>query len=224
MPECPYDLRDYLLDELTPRERAEVERHLESSSEARQELERLRLTHTALQRLPDEEIPRRVAFVSDKVFEPSPAMRFWREFWTAAPRAAFGMAAVLLVLFGGMWLTQPAVTVDEAGWRVAFGAASPAPSPVPAPAGLTAEQAEQVREVVFQAIAEREQQQRVMLANMLSEQRPRPAVSAAEVAQVRREVQEMRSDLGDSYTLIRRDIEKLFDTVGERSTLAVLGR
>jgi anti-sigma factor RsiW len=222
MPECPYDLRDYLFDELTPRERAEVERHLESSSEARQELERLRLTHTALQRLPDEEIPRRVAFVSDKVFEPSPAMRFWREFWTAAPRAAFGMAAVLLVLFGGMWLTQPAVTVDESGWRVAFGAA--APSPVAAPASLTSEQAEQVRQVVFQAIAEREQEQRTMLAALVNEHQPAPTVSPAEMARVRREVQEMRSDLGDSYTLIRRDIEKLFDTVGERSTLAVLGR
>jgi hypothetical protein len=44
------------------------------------------------------------------------------------------------------------------------------------------------------------------------------------MARIRREVQEMRSDLGDSYTLIRRDIEKLFDAVGERSTLAVLGR
>jgi anti-sigma factor RsiW len=220
MPECPYDLRDYLLDELTPRERAEVERYLESSSEARQDLERLRLTHTALQRLPDEEIPRRVAFVSDKVFEPSPAMRFWREFWTAAPRAAFGMAAVLLVLFGGMWLTQPAVTVDETGWRVAFGAASPAV----APAGLTTEQAEQVRQVVFQAIAERQQQERTMLASMISERQPEQTVSPAEMARMRREVQEMRSDLGDSYTLIRRDIEKLFDAVGERSTLAVLGR
>ena len=220
MPECPYDLRDYLFDELTPRERAEVERYLESSSEARQELERLRLTHTALQRLPDEEIPRRVAFVSDKVFEPSPAMRFWREFWTAAPRAAFGMAAVLLVLFGGMWLTQPAVTVDESGWRVAFGPASPAA----APAALTPEQAEQVRQVVFQAIAERQQEQSAMLASMISERRPEETVSPAEMARIRREVQEMRSDLGDSYTLIRRDIEKLFDAVGERSTLAVLGR
>ena len=220
MAECPYDLRDYLLDELTPRERAEVERYLESSSEARQELERLRLTHSALQRLPDEEIPRRVAFVSDKVFEPSPAMRFWREFWTAAPRAAFGMAAVLLVLFGGMWLTRPAVTVDETGWRVAFGAASPAV----APAGLTPEQTAQVRQVVFQAIAERQQQQSAMLASMISEQQRGQTVSPAEMARVRREVQEMRSDLSDSYTLIRRDIEKLFDAVGERSTLAVLGR
>jgi hypothetical protein len=220
MPECPYDLRDYLFDELTPRERAEVERYLESSSEARQELERLRLTHTALQRLPDEEIPRRVAFVSDKVFEPSPAMRFWREFWTAAPRAAFGMAAVLLVLFGGMRFTQPAVTVNETGWHVAFGPASPAA----APAALTPEQAEQVRQVVLQAIAERQQEQSARLASMISERRPEETVSPAEMARIRREVQEMRSDLGDSYTLIRRDIEKLFDAVGERSTLAVLGR
>jgi anti-sigma factor RsiW len=222
MPECPYDLRDYLLDELTPHERTEVERYLESSSEARQELERLRLTHAALQRLPDEEIPRRVAFVSDKVFEPSSAMRFWREFWTAAPRAAFGMAAVLLVFFGGMWLTKPAVTLDEAGWRVAFGASSP--TGVAAPAGLTPEQAEQVRQVVFQAIAEREQQQRAVLAAMISERQPGQAVSPAEVAQVKREVREMKADLGDSYRLIMQNIERLSDAVGERNTLAVLGR
>jgi hypothetical protein len=59
---------------------------------------------------------------------------------------------------------------------------------------------------------------------MISERQPEQTVSPAEMARMRREVQEMRSDLGDSYTLIRRDIEKLFDAVGERSTLAVLGR
>ena len=78
MSNAPHDLRDYVLDELTLPQRAEVERFLAASVEAREEVERLRLTHQALLSLPEEEPPRRIAFVSDKVFEPSRAAAFGR--------------------------------------------------------------------------------------------------------------------------------------------------
>jgi hypothetical protein len=130
------------------------------------------------------------------------------------------MAAVLLVLFGGMWLTKPAVTIDETGWRVAFGAASPAV----AAAGLTPGQAAQVRQVVFEALAEHEQQQRTMLAKMASEQQPAPAVSAAEVMQIKRDIQEFRQDYSDSYALMRNSIEGLSKTVNGEYAFASFGQ
>ncbi len=85
------DLNAYALGEGTPAERAAAAAYLAQSSGAAHEFERLQLTLTALQGLRDEEVPRRIAFVSDPVFEPS----LWQRFWGAGPRLAFGGAAVL---------------------------------------------------------------------------------------------------------------------------------
>ena len=70
----PFDLRDYLLGELAAPERSQVENHVGSCHDCREELARLQFTQAALRALPEEEIPQRIAFVSDKVFAPSP----WR--------------------------------------------------------------------------------------------------------------------------------------------------
>lgn len=85
------DLNAYALGEGTPAERAAAAAHLAQSSEAALDFERLQLTLTALQGLRDEEVPRRIAFVSDPVFEPS----LWQRFWSSGPRLAFGGAAML---------------------------------------------------------------------------------------------------------------------------------
>jgi hypothetical protein len=71
----PFDLKDYFLKEL-PAERARWKR-TSGMPACREELDRLRLTGAALFSLRDEEIPRRIAFVSDQVFEPSPWRRWW---------------------------------------------------------------------------------------------------------------------------------------------------
>jgi hypothetical protein len=47
--------------------------------------------------MPDEEIPQRIAFVSDKVFEPSPWRRGWAAFWNSGARLGFASAAMLSV-------------------------------------------------------------------------------------------------------------------------------
>ena len=65
--------------------------HIESCGNCREELERLRATHAALLMLPEEEIPRRIAFVSDKIFEP----RWWQRIWRSAPAMGFASAALL---------------------------------------------------------------------------------------------------------------------------------
>jgi anti-sigma factor RsiW len=91
----PYDLRDYLFEELTPAQLGDVRMHLKSCASCSTELETLRSTQTALLSLRDEEIPQRIGFVSDKVFEPSPLRRWFAGFWTSAARVGFVSAAML---------------------------------------------------------------------------------------------------------------------------------
>ena len=68
----PFDLKDYFLQELPTRSSARWKRTSQDCPACREELERLRLTEAALFSLRDEEIPQRIAFVSDQIFEPSP--------------------------------------------------------------------------------------------------------------------------------------------------------
>lgn len=87
----PLDLKDYLFGVLTEAERRQVEEHARGCQACGEELDRLRLTEAALRSLPDEEPPRRIAFVSDKVFEPG----WWQRFWQSGPRLGFASAALL---------------------------------------------------------------------------------------------------------------------------------
>jgi anti-sigma factor RsiW len=136
----PFDLRDYVLDELAEPERRLVEQHARGCSACRQELEQLGATRSALLALPDEEIPRRIGFVSDPVFEPSPARRWWQAFWGSSAKLGFASAAML-----------SAALVFSAATR-------PAPAPASAPqadlAALEARFNERTAQVVRQAMAE----------------------------------------------------------------------
>ena len=68
----PFDLRDYFLQELPSPQRLQVEAHVKTCHPCREELERLQLTEAALFSLRDEEIPQRIAFVSDQFSSPRP--------------------------------------------------------------------------------------------------------------------------------------------------------
>lgn len=85
------DLKAYCVGETSPREEALVEDHVRICGNCREELERLKVTETALLTLADEPVPQRIAFVSDKVFEP----RWWQAFWRSGPAMGFAPAAVL---------------------------------------------------------------------------------------------------------------------------------
>jgi len=85
------DLKAYFLGELPAAERAPVEKHLGACAGCREELERLGSTRAALAALADEEPPQRIAFVSDKVFEP----RWFETIWRSGPAMGFASAAVL---------------------------------------------------------------------------------------------------------------------------------
>ncbi len=87
------DLQAYVLGELPEAERRGAEKYIAAHEEAALEVERLRAVLTALRTLPDEEPPRRIAFVSDKVFEP----KWYHGIWNPAARLAFAGAAMLSI-------------------------------------------------------------------------------------------------------------------------------
>lgn len=88
-------LHDYAMGELAPAEHPALEQHLAICGECAADLDRLRVTTAALRILPDREIPRRIAFVSDKVFQPSPLARFFGGFRNSAAWLGFASACVL---------------------------------------------------------------------------------------------------------------------------------
>jgi anti-sigma factor RsiW len=88
-------VRDYAFDGLAAAERRSVEQHLAQCSSCAAELDQIRLTTAALRVLPDREVPRRISFVSDRVFEPRSG--FLSGFWNSAARLGFASACVLAV-------------------------------------------------------------------------------------------------------------------------------
>lgn len=88
-------LHDYAMGELAPIEQPALEQHLAVCGDCVAELDRLRVTTAALRILPDREIPQRIAFVSDKVFQPSPLARFFAGFRNPAAWLGFASACVL---------------------------------------------------------------------------------------------------------------------------------
>lgn len=100
-------LRDYAFDEQFPQEeRRAMEQHLAGCADCALELDQLRLTTAALRTLPEREIPQRIAFVSDRVFEPS----VFRRFWNAGFASACVLAAALVV---SAWHVASVYRFDE---------------------------------------------------------------------------------------------------------------
>lgn len=97
---CEVDIKAYALGEASAAERKTVEGHLAGCGSCRAELEALGVVRAALMTVSDEEPPRRIAFVSDKIFEP----KWWqRPFggmnWAQmlAPAALAAVAAFAVV-------------------------------------------------------------------------------------------------------------------------------
>ena len=105
-----YDWKAYALGELAANERREAEGHAATCEGCRGELAQVRLTVDTLSALREEEVPRRIAFVSDKVFEP----RWWDVFLKPTLAAALVLAAAI-VMHG--YRMRPAA-VDEAAIQV----------------------------------------------------------------------------------------------------------
>ena len=106
---APFDLRDYFFGELNAAQAKAIESHVAGCEGCRRELQRLDVTKVAMMELPQEEVPRRISFVSDKVFEPS----LWQCFWQSGPKVGFASAAMI---FAGLLLIammQPAPIIRQ---------------------------------------------------------------------------------------------------------------
>src|SRR5579862_1598690 len=105
---CSIDLKAYAVGELAPREKLAVEDHARACQNCREELDRLNLTRSALASLEDEEIPRRIAFVSDRVFEP----RWWQTMWHSGPAMGFASATLVAAAIFAHGFARPVVVAN----------------------------------------------------------------------------------------------------------------
>ena len=93
-PESKPDWKAYVLRELECKTRVrQAEAHLATCSNCHEEVATLRLTLDTLSTLREEEMPRRIAFVSDKVFEP----RWWQRVFSPTFAAGVLVAAAILI-------------------------------------------------------------------------------------------------------------------------------
>jgi len=91
-PESKPDWKAYVLRELGQDAHRQAEAHLATCSTCHEEVATLRLTLDTLSTLREEEMPRRIAFVSDKVFEP----RWWQRALNQTVRSPTFAAGVLV--------------------------------------------------------------------------------------------------------------------------------
>ncbi len=94
-PESRPDWKAYVLRELGQDAHRQAEAHLATCSTCHEEVAMLRLTLDTLSTLREEEMPRRIAFVSDKVFEP----RWWQRVFN--PTFAAGVLVAVAILIHG---------------------------------------------------------------------------------------------------------------------------
>jgi anti-sigma factor RsiW len=144
----PFDLKDYFLQELPSPDRVQVEAHVNHCPACREELERLQLTGAALFSLRDEEIPQRIAFVSDQIFEPSPLRRWFSGFWGSTARLGFASALMLSASIFYFAATRTAPAPGVVATR------SPAVNPSMAAVTPTPQQVQQqIEQAVSKAVA-----------------------------------------------------------------------
>ncbi|MCX6638158.1 MAG: hypothetical protein NT090_24140 [Acidobacteria bacterium] len=140
-----FDLKGYILKELPRDEARATELHAAGCGACREELNRLSLTFTALRAVPEEEMPRRIAFVSDKVFEP----KWWQAWLNSGPRMAFVSSVVLAAAILAHGVIRP---VEVAG-------PGPALDTAVIEARVNQEVARRLDQAVKQAVTESEARQ-----------------------------------------------------------------
>jgi anti-sigma factor RsiW len=187
----PIELKDYLLNELGDTERRKLDAHLKSCAGCREEVDRLRLTEAALFSLREEEIPQRIAFVSDPVFEPSPWRRWWSGLWGSPARLGFVSAAMVsaAILFSAV--TRPApVSIQPAPVTASRQAEPPAP-----PTVSDAEIQRRIQAAVDKAVSASQEKQMVQvrqLVNELEQKRDQLKLALAEVDLSQRRFENVR--------------------------------
>jgi len=158
------DWKSYALGELDARARQEAESHVAVCADCQDELAGLRVTLDAMATLREEELPRRIAFVSDKVFEPR-----WYEklFLRRSFAAAAVIAAAILVHAFVRPLGAPASAPSQAIAQVDTSAIE-ARVAAEVTARLQSEMAAAVNNAVTKAVADTERRDDQRTAQLLS--------------------------------------------------------
>ena len=169
------DLKAYHWGEASPAEAAEAEKHTAACAACREELDRLSLTRKLLEAVPAEPMPQRIAFVSDKIFEPK-----WWQKWLR-PNPAWGLASALMLLsaFGLNVLYRPTPLVVKHTNGVSMPEVR---------ARMESEVAQRVDAAVKQAVADSEARQARLLKATLERME---LDHKAELLQVREELEVM---------------------------------
>ena len=184
----PEELSDYLLDELPPARRAEIEALLRSSAAAREELERQRGLLQALGSLAEETPPRRFSFLPAEA--PPPLRR-------SVPRLLAVSAAIGAALAAGIWAAGPAFERPASGWTLAFG------TPQQPAAGLTAAQ---LRAILHEELAHSETRWRQALLETSAAGADR---TRADLDALRSEIAETHEDSAAAYAFLSARLELL---------------
>ena len=161
------DWKSYALGELDARARQEAENHVAACADCQDELAGLRLTLDAMATLRDEELPRRIAFVSDKVFEPRWYEKLTQSFLRPSFAAAAVIAAAILVHAFVRPVTTPASAPSQAIAQVDTSAIE-ARVTAEVTARLQSEMAGAVNTAVTKAVAETEKRDDQRTAQLLS--------------------------------------------------------
>ena len=162
-----YDLKAYQFGEASAAERREIEQHARGCQVCGDELARLNFTQAALMSVRDEEIPRRIAFVSDKVFEPKWYKRPLGAVWGYASLAALAGA----IVFHAVWTPPAVITTDPM-------AAVVHKAPPVTPAGLSRAA---VQSMVQTAVAEADARGEKRARQLLAESEKRHELERAEM-------------------------------------------
>jgi anti-sigma factor RsiW len=161
------DWKSYALGELDARARQEAESHVAACADCQDELASLRVTLDAMATLREEELPRRIAFVSDKVFEPRWYERLTQAFLRPSFAAAGLIAAAILVHAFVRPVGAPASAPSQAIAQVDTSAIE-ARVTAEVTARLQGEMATAVNNAVTKAVAETEKRDDQRTAQLLS--------------------------------------------------------
>ena len=160
------DWKSYALGELDARARQEAESHVAACADCQDELAGLRVTLDAMATLREEELPRRIAFVSDKVFEP----RWYEKLTQAFLRPSFAAAAVIAAAILVHAFVRPVSAPANAPQAIAQADTSAIEARVTAEvtARLQSEMAAAVNTAVTKAVADTEKRDDQRTAQLLS--------------------------------------------------------
>ena len=183
MPIPPEDITDYLLDELPPGRRSEIDALLQADPAARDEFERQEALLSALRALPVEEPPRRTVFV------PAPP--------TETPAAGSGRSGASPWMWGAGLAAAASLVVTVGVW--ASGLVAPS-SPLWT--------GEHIREIVREEVARTEARWQSELNELARSAAGREPVET-ELASLRKQLAEIGEDAAAGYEFVNAKHELL---------------